>query len=175
MEFFPNTGRYCYFPIFPQGKTELKGIQTLPLSKLQDVFAVKGLFDQAYPQWYEGDALVTMAGDTLTVMNSNENTDEKQTYAVPLKNHGYFLQIAGSVETHSYVMGKFEEGSRRLWLQANTEYAERPTVLQIRCSKKPEVKAVPETGVIVKEWDAKANILSLKLDHKDGAVELELN
>lgn len=175
MEFFPNTGRYCYFPIFPQGKTELKGIQTLPLSKLQDASAVKGIFDQAYPQWYEGDALITMVGDTLTVMNSNENTDEKQTYAVPLKNRGSFLQIAGSVEPHSYVMGKFEDGSRRLWLQANTEYAERPTELQIRCSKKPEVKAVPETAVIIKEWDAKANTLRLKLDHKDGAVELELN
>ena len=174
MEFFPNTGRYHYFPVFPQGKTELKGIQTLPLSQLQDSAAVRSVFNAAYPEWYEGDALVTMVGDTLTVMNSNENTDEKQTYAVPLKNRGPFEQIAGSIEPHSYVMGKFEDGNKRLWLQANTEYAERPTELQIRCGKKPEVRVVPEVAAIMKEWDAKSNTLSLKLDHKDGAVELEL-
>ena len=174
MEFFPNTGRYHYFPVFPQGKAELKGVQTLPLTQLQDAAVVKGIFDQAYPQWYEGNALVTMVGDTLSVMNSNENADEKQTCVVPLKNRGSFLQIAGSIEPHSYVMGKFEDGNKRLWLQANTEYAERPTEVQIRCGKKPEVKVVPETAAIIKEWDDQSKTLRLKLDHKDGAVEVEL-
>ena len=93
---------------------------------------------------------------------------------MPLKNRGSFLQIAGSIEPHSYVMGKFEDGNKRLWLQANTEYAERPTEVQIRCGKKPEVKVVPETAAIIKEWDDQSKTLRLKLDHKDGAVEVEL-
>ena len=175
MEFFPNSGRYHYIPVFPQGRTELKGIQTLPLSQVQDASEVRSVFDAAYPQWYEGNALVQLAGDTLTVMNSNENTDEKQTYAVPLKNRGIFLNVGGTIEPHSYVMGKFEEGNKRLWLQANTEYAERPTELRIRCRKKPDVKIIPETAALVNEWDARTKTLRLTLDHTDGAVELELH
>ena len=58
MEFFPNTGRYYYFPVFPQGKVELgHGIETLPLSQLGNAEVVKQRFNQAYPEWYQGDAL----------------------------------------------------------------------------------------------------------------------
>jgi hypothetical protein len=43
MEFFPNSGRYHYIPVLPQGRTELGGgIELLPLSQLQDPAAVKG-------------------------------------------------------------------------------------------------------------------------------------
>ena len=95
MEFFPNTGRYFYFPIFPQGKVDLgHGIQTLPLSELQDAAAIRARFDLAYPQWYDGDALVTLVGDTLTVMNSNENLDVTENYGVPLRERGVFQSPA---------------------------------------------------------------------------------
>ncbi len=175
MEYFPNSRRYHYIPVFAQGKTELKGIQTLPLSQLQDATKVRSLFDAAYPQWYEGNALVQLVGDTLTVMNSNENTDEKQTHAVALKNRGILLNVGGTTEQHSYVMGKFEEGNKRLWLQANREYTERPTELRILCRKKPDVKIIPETVALVNQWGARTQTLRLTLDHTDCAVELKLN
>jgi len=73
-EFFPNTGRYFYIPILPQGAHNWKGdIQNLPLSALRDKNTVKTLFDAAYPKWYDGDAFVSFAAGTLTIFNGNEN------------------------------------------------------------------------------------------------------
>ena len=178
MEFFPNTGRYFYFPVLPQGKRDLgKGIEVLPLSQFGDVAKVKSVFDAAYPAWYSGDALVNIVGDTLTVLNSNENTDEAQTYSVPLKDRGSFANITGRIGPHAYVLGKFEDGNRRLWLQANTEYYERGdmTELTLTCTSQPKVKIVPASAVKVNRWDAVTKTLTLVLSHADSAVEVEIS
>jgi hypothetical protein len=173
MEFFPNTGRYYYFPVLPQGKRDLgKGITVLPLSQLGNVAAVKATFDQAYPAWYAGDALVNVVGDTLTVLNSNENTDETQTYSVPLKERGNFQAIPGKIGPHAYLLGKFEAGNKRLWLQANTEYPERDTELTVTCRSQPRVKVTPAAAAKVNRWAD--NKLSLVLSHAEGAVEVEI-
>jgi hypothetical protein len=177
MEFFPNTGRYYYFPVLPQGKRDLgKGIEVLPLSQFGDVAKVKSVFDAAYPAWYSGDALVNIAGDTLTVLNSNENTDETQTYSVPLKDRGAFANITGKIGPHAYVVGKFEDGNRRLWLQANTEYYERGdmTELTLTCTSQPQVKVVPVSAAKVNRWDAATKTLTLVLSHADGAADVEI-
>ncbi len=175
MEFFPNTGRYYYFPVLPQGKRDLgKGIDVLPLSTFATVDKVKSVFDAAYPEWYTGNAQVNIVGDTLTVLNSNENLDETQTYTVPLNGRGGIVKIAGTIGPHAYVLGKLGEDA--LWLQANTEYYERgdTTELTLTCAKDSNIKVVPETAVLVKEWDAATKTLHLKLDHQDGAVEVSV-
>ncbi len=174
MEFFPNTGRYNYFPVFPQGKVDLKGVETVPLSQLMEPAAVKARFDKAYPEWYSGNALVTIVGDTLAFMNSNENTDITENYSVPLKNRGSFANIAGKIATHSYLMGKFEEGNKSLWLQANAEYPERDTELILTCKGQPQVKVTPGAAAKTNQWDATAGTLTLRLSHTDGAVEVEI-
>jgi hypothetical protein len=174
MEFFPNTGRYNYFPVFPQGKVELKGVETLPLSQLMDSAKVKTRFDKAYPEWYQGDALVTLVGDMLTVMNSHENQDVTETYTVPLRERGIFQRIAGKIAPHTYLMGKFEDNNQRLWLQANTEYPERDTELTIICKVQPKVKVTPAAAAMVNKWDAATGTLTLRLSHADGAVEVEI-
>ncbi|MBM4085754.1 MAG: hypothetical protein FJ272_13275 [Planctomycetes bacterium] len=174
MEFFPNTGRYYYIPLFPQGKTDLgHGTQTLPLSELQDPTAVKARFDQAYPPRCEGNALVTLVGDTLTVLNTNENLDVTETYAVPVK-RGNVLAIQGKIGPHAYLMGKFEDRDHRLWLQANTEYPERDTELTLACKAQPLVKVTPAAAAKVNRWDAATGTLTLRLSHADGAVEAVL-
>jgi hypothetical protein len=175
MEFFPNTGRYHYFPVFPQGKVELKGIETLPLSQLKDVETVKDRFNQAYPAWYEGDALVTLVGDTLAVLNSHENQDVTETYTLPLKNRGSFHSISGKIGPHAYVMGKFEDGNKRLWLQANAEYPDRPTDLTLTCKSQPKVTSTPPSAAKLNNWDAATGALTLQLFHQDGAVEVEIS
>ncbi|NQU43501.1 hypothetical protein HQ520_09455, partial [bacterium] len=175
MEFFPNTGQYYYIPVFPQGKADLgHGIETLALSQLQESAAVKTRFDGAYPKWYEGDALVTIVGDTLTVLNSNENQDVTVDYIVPLENRQAFTEIAGKIGPHAYVMGKFEDGDERLWLQANTEYPERDTELTFACDERPQVRITPESAAKSNLWHEAAGKLSLRLSHADGAVELEI-
>jgi hypothetical protein len=175
MEFFPNTGRYFFIPVFPQGKVDLgRGIQTLPLSELLDAEAVRSRFDAAYPDWYRGEALVTIVGDTLSVLNSRENEDVTEAYDVPLKDRGRFQAITGNIAPHSYLVGKFSDGNRRLWLQANAEYPERPTEFAIRMISRPKVSVVPESAAVLNQWDEKTKTLSLRLTQTDGAVEVEI-
>jgi hypothetical protein len=175
MEFFPDSGRYYYIPVFPQGKVELgHGIETLPLSQLGDAKEVRERFNKAYPEWYGGDALVSIVGDTITVMNSNENRDETQTYSVPLKGRGPFEKITGKIHPHSYLMGKFEKDNQVLWLQANAEYQERDTELVISCKSEPKVKITPESAMKVNRWDSSTGTVTLQLSHNDGAVEVEI-
>jgi hypothetical protein len=174
MEFFPNTGRYFFIPIFPQGSRDLgHGIQTLPLSQLQDASDVRSRFDQAYPKRYEGDALVMLAGDTLTVLNSNENVDETQNYHLPVQ-RGDFLAVAGKIAPHAYLIGKFEDSNNRLWLQANGEYPERETELKLTCMAQPKVTISPSSAATRNNWNAVTGTLTLELSHQNGAVEVKL-
>ncbi len=174
MEFFPNTGRYYYIPFLPQGQRQLAdNIKTLPLSKLSDKDEVSSVFNVAYPKWYDGDALIALVGDTLTIMNSNENIDSEQSYVLPLNGRGQFIAVSGKINTHSYVMGKFEGGNKKLWLQANAEYLERNTEIEISCDAMPQFKAVPQDGADIK-WNASTGKLVCSLSHKDGAVEVEI-
>jgi len=69
-------------------------------------------------------------------------------------------------------MGKIEEGG--LWLQANTEYPERRTVLTVEGEGKPEVTAAPSDALMRNEWDESSGRLSLTLSHERGAVEVSI-
>jgi hypothetical protein len=172
-EFFPNTGRYHYFPVFPQGKVSLdNGIQTLPLSELMDETRVRETFNAAYPEWYQGDALVGLVGDTLTVLNSNENLDEQQSYSLPLKDRGAFTGIEGTIDVHSYLVGKFENRNRSLWMQTNSEYPERTMTLKIACAVEPTLEVAPAEALLSKHW--KNGKLELELSYAHGVVELEV-
>jgi hypothetical protein len=175
MEFFPNTGRYYYFPLLPQGAAELgDGIRTMPLSQLQSVPVVREIFDTAYPSWYTGDALVNMVGDIFTVLNTNENTDATESYAVPLKDRGAFKKLSGHIHPHAYVVGKFKNGNRSIWLQANAEYADRDTELVIGCATKPKVTVTPPEAAKATDWSEADGSLTLRLSHQAGAVEVEI-
>jgi hypothetical protein len=172
-EILPNTGRYHRIVVLPQGDLPLgPGIRNVPVSQLQDVAAVKKAFDAAYPAWYEGDAFAERAGDTLVVMNAHENLDEAQSFKIPLQT-GLVTGVSGKVQVHSYVLAKIEDQGQRFWLQANTEYSDRPTALAISCARQPEVRISPATGGSAR-WDAAAGVLTLSLSHADGAVDVEL-
>lgn len=170
-EFFPNTGRYYFIPVLPQGPSP--GLKCIPVSQLQDVARVKDIFATAYPQWYEGDALVCRVGDTLTIQNSHENEDVSESYSVPLT-AGWLTKLTGKIAPHSYLVGKKEDGGHRFWLQANTEYPDRDTELTLTCTGQPKVVVVPPEAAKVSKWDAVTATLTLQLSHKDGAVEVEV-
>ncbi|MCY3017574.1 MAG: hypothetical protein NTW87_00885 [Planctomycetota bacterium] len=173
-EIFPNTGRYHFIPVLPQGDVPLgPEIKNVPVSQLQDVAAVKALFDATYPAWYDGDAFAGRAGDTITVMNGNENQDEAQSYKIPVQSE-LVTTLSGKIQVHSYVLAKVEDQGKRFWLQANTEYPERDTELSITCSRKPEWKVQPVSAATEAVWDEAAKSLKLRLSHKGGGVEVEL-
>lgn len=172
-EIFPNTGRYHRIVVLPQGDVPLApGIRNVPVSQLQTVEAVKATFDGAYPGLYVGDAFVERTGDTLVVMNGNENLEEAQSFKAPVGT-GLVTAWSGRVQVHSYVLAKVEDQGKRFWLQANTEYPERPTELAISCTRKPECQITPAAAGSA-QWDAATSVLNLKLAHQDGAVEVEL-
>jgi hypothetical protein len=171
-EFFPNTGRYYYIPVLPQGNEPISpGVKNLPVSQLQDAAVVKQTFDAVYPPWYDGNALACRVGDTLTVLNTHENEDVTESYAVPL-NIGWLKTLSGKIGPHAYLLGKIEDQGRRLWLQANTEYPDRDTELSITCSRKPQWQVEPASAAKEAVWDDAAKTLKLRLSHKDGAVEM---
>ena len=172
-EIFPNTGRYRRIPVLPQGDVPLDtGIRNIPLSQLQDVAGVTRTFNEAYPAWYEGDALASHSGDVFTVMNSNENRDLVQSFKIPVRSP-LVTALAGQVQVHSYLLAKIENQGNTFWLQANTEYPERDTELAITCTRKPVVTTVPKTAIQSK-WDDTSKTLNLRLNHKLGAVEISL-
>lgn len=173
-EFFPNTGRYSFIPVLVQGNEPLGGgVKNLPVSQLQNVADVKRIFDATYPAWYEGDALVMRAGDTVTVQNSRENEDVPESFSVPLCAQG-IKNIAGKIQPHSYMMMKLEDQGQKLWLQANTEYPERDSVLSIACDRKPEWTILPAAASKAAIWDEANKTLNLRLGHQQGAVEVGL-
>jgi hypothetical protein len=170
-EFFPNTGRYYFIPVLPQGNEPLgPAIRNIPVAQLQDPATVKSVFDAAYPQWYEGNAWACRIGDTLTIQNSRENEDVTESYSIPLTGSRFPL-LKGTVGPHAYLVGKLEKRGKRLWLQANTEFPERDTVLAVTCSSKPECVVEPVGAAVEMRWDAATKTLNLRLSHKQGAVE----
>ncbi len=175
MEFFPNTGRFYFIPILPQGKCSLgSGVQVLPLSKFKTEASVKETFDAAYPAWYSGDAFVAEIGDTMTVLNTCENQDETQSFSVPLKGRGALRNFSGKIGPHAYIVGKFEEANKKFWLQCNTEYPDRDTELKLTFKAAPQVTITPATAAKVNKWDASSGQLTLILSHVDGAVEVDI-
>lgn len=172
-EFFPNTGRYFYIPVLPQGNEPLgANIRNLPLSKLQQPEMVREVFDAAYRKGSEGEALVSRVGRTLTVLNTNENSDITEGYSLALE-AGPVRHLNGRIGPHAYVIGKLNGDG--IWLQANTEYPERETELEIVCAHKPAWKVQPATAAAFAKWDEAGRQLKLRLSHTTGAVEVEIS
>ena len=73
-----------------------------------------------------------------------------------------------------YVIGKLEDEFGRLWLQANTEYHDRDTVLSITCTRKPDWRIEPAAAAKEAQWDEAAKTLNLFLTHQQGTVEVEV-
>ena len=173
-EFFPNTGRYYFIPVLPQGDQPINSaIKNIPVSELQDQAKVKQVFDAAYPKWCDGDAFVCHIGDSITVMNSRENEDVTESYSVPL-NGKMFKTLAGKVSPQSFLLAKVEDGGSKFWLQTNTEFDERDSEVAVACARKPVWKVEPESAAKEAAWDDATKTLKLRLSHKDGAVEVTL-
>lgn len=173
-EFFPNTGRYYFIPALVQGNEPLgPGIRNLPLSQLQDPAQVTATFNAAYPKTYDGDALVCRVGDTLTVLNTRENEDVTESYAMPLL-AGPVTKLSGRIAPHAYLVGKIEQRGTRLWLQTNTEYPDRDTELTIHCTRPPTVQVQPPSAVRHNAWEAATQRLQLRLSTQAGAVDVLL-
>jgi hypothetical protein len=93
---------------------------------------------------------------------------------VPLKDRGAFETISGKIGPHAYLLGKFTSGGKQLWLQANSEYPERPTEVSLMLKSEPKVTITPPTAAKVNRWDEKSRTLTLVLSHDAGAVDVAI-
>jgi len=146
-------------------------VRNVPVSQLQDVAAVKQVFDAAYPPASIGNAFVCWVADTIVVMNSRENEDVTESYSIPLDT-GPLKTLSGTVGPHSYLVGKLAADS--LWLQSNGEYAGRGAVLVITSARKPDCQIEPASAVKESRWDEAQKTLNLRLSHQEGAVEARI-
>ncbi|MFC2113023.1 glycoside hydrolase family 98 domain-containing protein [Bacteroidota bacterium] len=194
-DFIPKNGRYGLIAVLPESVTDFKheGIQVVSLNDLQTPEQVHETFDPLYPKSYEGDALVLQVGKSVVIMNSNENLDVDQSYEVPFKGDGLVRSMKGSICLHKYIMGKHEEESQHLWLQANVSivspekttflsggrvkegtYETRNTEISFECSEKPELSWEPKDAQVQSSWNPESGLLKVTLPHDDGAVSITL-
>ncbi|MEI7946204.1 MAG: glycoside hydrolase family 98 domain-containing protein [bacterium] len=175
-EFFPNTGRYSFIPVLPQGNEPINAkIKNLPVSELQDVAAVKKLFDDAYPQWYDGDAWVIQNNKTFCIMNSNENDPILQNYSVKVSDKALVMSMSGDIGVHSYALAASENNDSTFWFMSNTEYPDKyVTKVSFTCSRKPEWTITPAGAEKLVKWDMGTKVLTVWLDHAQGAADVVL-
>ena len=147
--------------------------ETFPYQNCRNVTKVQRIFQAAYPKWHDGDALACRIGDTITVMNTREDEDVTESYAVPWTT-GWLTKLTGKIGPQAYLLGKLEDQGRRLWLQANTEYLDRDTVLTVACTRKPDYQIEPSSAAKEIRWDEAAKTLNLRLSHQSGAVEIRV-
>ncbi len=112
-------------------------------------------------------------GHTITVLNSRENEDVTESFSIPCLALGV-ENFAGRVGPHAYIVAKIEDRGDRLWLQANSEYPERDTVLALTCPREPGWQIEPPSAIREGRWDDATKTLHLRLSHRQGAVELEV-
>jgi len=176
--FFPSTGRYGYFPVLPYPVKSLENpagnsIQNVAFEALNTVAKVKTIFDQAYPQRIQGGALVINVGDLITVISGHENDDTKESFTVPLDRQRIIKTLSGRIGAQTYLVGKFEEGNRRLWFQANSEY-DVDLPLTFTCDTKPVIQELTPNKLKSVQWNEAKKQLRLVISTKDGAVEFNL-
>ena len=175
-EFFPNTGRYYFIPVLPQGNEPINAkIKSLPVSELQDVAAVKKLFDDSYPRWYDGDAWVIQNNKTFCIMNSNENDPIVQNYSVKVSDKGLVVSMSGDIAVHSYALAASENNDNTFWFMSNTEYPDKYlSKVSFTCSRKPEWTITPASAEKSAKWDMATKVLTVELDHVQGAADVVL-
>ena len=173
-ELIPNTGRYYLIPVLPYPIRQAGDAKALDIADLQGLDEVRTTFDAHYPAWYEGNAWVTRAGDSLFVMNSHENKDIAQTYAIPLDGTGNITRLSVAIP-HWYLIAKRLDAGNGLWLQANANHKGpytdgRTTRLTLDCRRRPKVTVEPVAALARETWSR--GRLELSLSHVDGAVEV---
>ncbi len=174
-EYFPNTGKYYYFPLLPYGVNTLPNSARIEtLSDMDDPAYVSSVFDAEYSEPYLGDALYSTVGDSVFIQSTRENSSDIETYDIAADNAN-ISRITGDIGAHKYIMGKFEAGGSRLWMQANTEYWQNSTEIEFECLWKPLVSADPAGAVMSESWSPETGAYNIYLTHLYGAAELTLD
>ncbi|MFI4911133.1 MAG: LamG-like jellyroll fold domain-containing protein [Sedimentisphaeraceae bacterium JB056] len=174
-EYFPNTSQYYYFPLLPYGISSLgDGIRVETLNSMSDPAFVSSVFDAEYPGPWQSSALCNVVGESIFIQNTNENVDVDENYVLDFDRCN-IKRMSGYVGPHKYIMGTFEQDDTVLWLQANTEFTDRDTVITFDCLWKPALRVEPASALVSAVWDSENLTYTLTLSHTDYAAEITLD
>ncbi|MFA6715466.1 MAG: glycosyl hydrolase family 98 C-terminal domain-containing protein [Victivallaceae bacterium] len=172
-ELIPNTCRYYYVPIiFEEDVPSLpSGIKAVYSKDFKNSEEIKKYFDKYYPPVNTGDAFVARVGLVTAIMNTNENADKFENYNIRTENAN-IKSIRGIIGVHQYLVIK-ELANHQIFIHENNR-KERKTTIEFECSKKPELKVVPESALVNSGWNEKNKTMTVTVSHKEGAVRLFL-
>ncbi len=174
-EFIPNDSRYGIVCLLPPGAACLNAeTRVVPQDQLADPEKAQALFNRSYPPRFRGDAFMWACDGTVIVTDSHENQDIPQTFSMPLDNR-LVRALGGSVGVHQYLIGKSAKDGQSLWLQTNSEDPDRELVLTLACARKPAWRAEPASAAVESRWDEASKTLTLRLSHRQGAVEVSVD
>jgi hypothetical protein len=173
-EVIPNNSRYGVITMLPPS-AECLSKQTLIVLREQLLTPGKAmaLFNRAYPQRFVGDAFIWECDGTVIVMNSNENQDMPETFAMTFRD-GLVRSLTGPIGVHQYLVGKIAKDGTSFWFQTNGEYPNRDVELSVGCALKPTCKIAPSSAAKELRWDEATKRLNLRLSMEQGAVEGEV-
>lgn len=178
-EYFPNTGRFGYFPILPLNappllKSDGTRVQEVTISQLDSTDAVRKVFHEAFPENDYGNALVIRYPDRFFVQNTNENKDITQRARVPIGAAG-IEHLEADIGPHMYLIGRWDAAKETLWMQTNSEYPDRPVSIHLSAAEEPAIAVTPPGARLDKLWNADQKRVELQLSTKDGAVNISIN
>jgi hypothetical protein len=178
-EYFPNTGRFGYFPILPLDapalvKSDGRQVREAPVSQLGSPEAVRKVFHDAFAGNDYGNALVIRYPDRFFVQNTNENKDITEQASVPVGAAG-IERVEAKIGPHMYLIGRWGAAHEGLWMQTNSEYPERPVSIHLFAEKEPTVAVTPADALLDKLWNAEQKRMELQLSTEKGAVNISVN
>ncbi len=171
-EVIPDSGRYYLVPLLGPllaGRELPRGVERVGMPRLATAEGVHAVFDAKYPDERTGEAFAVRIGGTLLAMNNRENEDQEEDWRLPIGKGGV-VAIGGRLGPHAYVVGRV--GGERLWLHVNGRKERTSEVwVEAEGNGKAEVKA---TGAAVVRWDEARKRAVVEVEHKAGAVEIEV-
>jgi hypothetical protein len=83
--------------------------------------------------------------------------------------------MSGDIAVHSYALAASENNDNTFWFMSNTEYPDKYlSKVSFTCSRKPEWTITPASAEKSAKWDMATKVLTVELDHVQGAADVVL-
>ncbi len=174
-ELFPKQTRYFYLPFMTNRPKAFSDLVRIDAASINDPDEVNRILNPLYSKWFDGDAYVTGSDHVYIIMNSNENTDLSQTFAVDIQTRDEqeapVKKVEGSVGLWQYLIIFSQEGRTRIHANAPAGKSLR-FFLETITGEMPFIHTKGEGVRCV--WDTQERKIAVTLDGSDRPVDLEL-
>lgn len=184
-EIIPNTGDHYFVPIV----NGLLPLQQNPFTHLmtteefQDEEKVRQYMDKHFSKdpKVESSGFATRVGHRYFISHTQEYDNQSVTYGPPKKtseesfkvtlNKPFAETISGDLDLQQYLT--IQDKGDHLRLHGGNQWSEE-SEYRIRASRKPTVTTEDASRIVSREWNGGQGLMTLVLDHDEGAVSLEI-